>query len=478
MLVLTAISAAIAMNYCEPLGWSLGTWNQSGHLVFLALFGGLIVLGGFAKSIMVTNRYVGLLAGVAAVVFLIVVATYAKMPPETVTGTAYGQAVALVGIFAVTLLCFRAIVDNVVLGTMTFPWQVERVGGAILGFFTGMIVVGVALIAWQLMPFGPGLLTSQYQDFYGLTAAIKKRPATESEASWKRITTRINLSEISQPPQRSWATYSRYNERMKLQATPFPYADGFTLALLRAIGNGSLRGQQTFAHVHQDLLLEAWAGRNGVNPTSYQAVPGDAIFSATWDTNPNPSPGSKANTTSGILSLALRPNAADKDGDLRFKGVQVRLVGTSGQSYWPSGIHLDDKFWAKLYGNLTSLAIPGEDGNKGYLQYKAGYHLWARDAQDTQDQELTRREIRGCQADRLWWQVQMLGETGELELLPGTLAVVRQVNRKEKSTTIRLVFDIDDADQPDYVVFKRTAMKNVTIIQPKPETAEPPASEG
>ena len=37
MLVLTAVSAAIAMNFCEPLGWSLGKWHQN-YLFFILLF--------------------------------------------------------------------------------------------------------------------------------------------------------------------------------------------------------------------------------------------------------------------------------------------------------------------------------------------------------------------------------------------------------------------------------------------------------
>ncbi len=186
MFFLTLISAAIAWNYCEPLGWSLGKWYQD-HLLFIALFGGLIVLGGAAKSIMMTNRYVRLAVGTAAIAFLIVVGSQVKMEPGSPTGNSYGQAVALVGLFVISLLCLRAIVDNVVLGQMTFPWQVERVAGGILGFFTGMIVAGVVLIAWQLMSFGPGLLSSGYQDFYGLTATEQEKPAKLNRWEWARL---------------------------------------------------------------------------------------------------------------------------------------------------------------------------------------------------------------------------------------------------------------------------------------------------
>ena len=76
MLVLTAISAAIAINFSEPLGWSLGKWSAN-HLYYVLLFLGLIACGGLAKSIMSTSRYVRLAAGAGAAAFLIIMSTQA-----------------------------------------------------------------------------------------------------------------------------------------------------------------------------------------------------------------------------------------------------------------------------------------------------------------------------------------------------------------------------------------------------------------
>lgn len=479
MFVLTLISAAIAWNYCEPLGWSLGTWHQD-HLLFVVLFGGLIVLAGLAKSIMTMNRYIRLAVGIGAVVFLMVVGSQAKMQAGEATGNSYGQAVALVGLFVVSLLCLRAIADNVVLGKMTFPWQIERIGGGILGFFTGMIIAGVVLIAWQLLPFGPGLFSSGYQDFYGLDATTKKRPASVTERAFRRSSNKIRLT-VSQPAQSSWASYNRYDEQMELQAAPFPYMDDFTLALLKALSKGSMRGKQSFGEVHPDLLLEAWANRNGVNFQSRQAAPGDAIVWAQWEPSQEDSlePGLD-NKLRGVLSLRVSSEARDEDRAVRFKGPQVRLVGKSGRSYWPMGIDLDNMPWSRLYGELDSLVVPGEDGEKGYLQYKSDYRLWAK---DKEDQGVIRREIRGSQGDRLWWQVQLEGESGDLRLLRANLGVVCKLD-KEKAVTVKLIFEIAEEDEPDYVVFKRTAMKNVQIIKSaekdsaKAETQEKGESQG
>jgi hypothetical protein len=253
---------------------------------------------------------------------------------------------------------------------------------------------------------------------------------------------------------------------MKLQAAPFPYVDAFTLGLVKALSNGSMGGEQKFGRVHQDLLLEAWGNRNGINFLSRQAAPGEAIVSAKWNPSEEQSPeADRDNRLRGVLSLTLSAEARDKDGVVRFKGPQVRLVGESGRSYWPMGIHLDNMPWSKLYGeDLSVLALPGEEGKKGYhLEYnKADYHLWAK---DEREEGVIRREIRGSEADRLWWQVQLLGESGKLQLLPASLGVVRKLAGKEKAVTIKLIFEIAEEDKPDYVVFKRTAMRDVRIIE-------------
>jgi len=454
MLFLTVISLVIAWNYCEPLGWSLGKWHH-GHLLFMVLFGGLIVLGGLAKSIMSTNRYVRLSVGIGSIAFLVVVGSQARMDPGSATGNSYGQAVALVGVFALSLLCLRAIADNVVLGKVTFPWQIERAGGGILGFFTGMLVAGVVLIAWQLMHFGPGLLASKYQDFWGLTAMAQKRPDDRR----RRGRPEQIKNNVSGPTEQSWASYNRYDEQMKLQAAPFPYVDAFTLELVKALSNGSMSGEQKFGRVHQDLLLEAWGNRNGINFASRQAAPGEAIVSAEWNRREEDSPEPYSNNKlRGVLSLKIKAEACDKDRTLRFKGTQVRLVGESGRSYWPMGIHLENMPWSRLYGDLSGLA-----GERDYLQYnQADYQLWGK---DDQEEEVIRREIRGREADRLWWQVQLLGESGERQLLPASLGVVRKPAGKEKAVPIKLIFDIAEGDVLDYVVFKRTAMKDVRIIK-------------
>jgi hypothetical protein len=381
------------------------------------------------------------------------------------------------------LLSLRAIADNVVLGNVIFPWQVERSGGAVLGFVTGLIVVGVVLIAWQMMPFSPGLLAGGYQDFYGLTAQRQRRPAEISDSRWRRRAgiSQVGLS-VSMPPQDGWAAYNRYNEKLQLQAAPFPYADSFTLGLIKALGDRSVGSAQSFSSVHPDLLLELWANRNGINFASRQVAPGNAIISAKWKLSPDVGPPTSVDKAAGILTLTLDYEARDeKGGALRFKGLQVRLVGKSGRSYWPVAIHLEAISWPALYDDLSKLALADAQGKLGYMRYKAyndGNYLWAKDQQDQENS--IRREIRiHRKKEGLWFQIQLLGPSGSLEMLPTSLGLVRSLNKNEKPA-VELIFNIDREDEPDYVVFKRTAMKRVSIIVPEekePSAPAPPATQ-
>ena len=338
-----------------------------------------------------------------------------------------------------------------------------------LGFFTGMIVFGIALVSWQMLPFGPGLLSSDYQRFYGQTALKQPKPPEYSASRWEK-TQQIKLT-VSEPTEDGWASYNRYNQKMQQQAAPFPYADDFVIWLIEKLGGASLAGQQRFARVHPDLLLEVWANRNAISSLSRQAAAGGDIMQAKWEqaSKDHRIPGS--DRIAGILTLELSSDASDEQETgrvIRFKGTQVRLVGVSGKSYWPKGIYLDGFPWASLYGNLDSLTAGGDEGASGYLRYKSDYYLWAK---DITDQRHILREIRGCQPQQMWWQLQMQGASGELSVLPGSLGVVQEV-RKGENATVKLLFEIEPKDQPDYVTFKRTAIREVEL--PKVEATDEP----
>ena len=467
MLVLTAISAAIAFSYSEPLGMTLGKWSAN-HLYYVLLFLGLITCGALAKSIMSASGYVRLAVGAGAVAFLIIVGSQAKMAVGEATGNSYGQAMALVGLFVVSLLSLRAVFDSAVTGNMTFAWQVERIGGAVLGFFSGLIIMGVVLASWQLLPVGPGIFSGDNQKFYGQDNLEPKRPSEYSggRKRWWENEIAVKL-EVSDKPADGWASYNRYDQAIQLQAAPFPYADSFAVWVVEAMSAGSLGGGQRFAEVHPDFLLEAWANRNGINALSRRAAPGGAVMQAKWQEADEDDRIPNSDKMTGILRLVLSSEASDEDQGgrvMRFRGPQVRMVGQSGKSYWPVGVYLEDFSWSSLYGDLAELTLSGEQGERGYLRYnRSDYFLWG---EQVTEQGLERREIRGCLSNRLWWQLQMLRERGEPtpKALPATLGVVQELSKGE-DMAINLLFEIEPDDVPDYVVFKRTAFREVTVLR-------------
>lgn len=69
-------------------------------------------------------------------------------------GDGLGQPVALMLIFLVSLAVFRTLTDRYIMKDVELPVSFTRAGGAICGFFSGMLLVGMALIAIQMLPIG------------------------------------------------------------------------------------------------------------------------------------------------------------------------------------------------------------------------------------------------------------------------------------------------------------------------------------
>lgn len=65
-----------------------------------------------------------------------------------------GLPICLVGIFAISLGVFRTLTDRYITKDVELPVAVSRAGGAVCGFFAGMIMVGMALIGIQMLPIG------------------------------------------------------------------------------------------------------------------------------------------------------------------------------------------------------------------------------------------------------------------------------------------------------------------------------------
>src|SRR6185295_1223686 len=67
-------------------------------------------------------------------------------------GEGLGHPLALMLLFLVTLVVLRLLTDKMIKGNVRVPVVLDRVGGGIGGFFSGMVLVGMALIAIQMLP--------------------------------------------------------------------------------------------------------------------------------------------------------------------------------------------------------------------------------------------------------------------------------------------------------------------------------------
>src|SRR5512146_3381821 len=58
----------------------------------------------------------------------------------------HGRAIAMLAIFIVSLLVLRTLFDMFAKNNLQFPVYVDRAGGGLFGFITGMVIVGMLSI--------------------------------------------------------------------------------------------------------------------------------------------------------------------------------------------------------------------------------------------------------------------------------------------------------------------------------------------
>ena len=68
------------------------------------------------------------------------------------------DAVALIALFVLPLLGLRMLVDRLIPGNVVFGRWADRIGGGVLGIFSGLIITGVLMVALQMLPFGASVL--------------------------------------------------------------------------------------------------------------------------------------------------------------------------------------------------------------------------------------------------------------------------------------------------------------------------------
>ena len=129
---------------------------------------------------------------------------------------AYADAIALTALFVLPLLALRLTIDKLIGGNVVLDRWMDRVGGGVAGLITSIILVGIFILAVQMLPFNASLIG-----------------------------------------------YQPFNETLQREDRLVPfYPDEFTIGLGSMFSDGAFGGKRSFARAHDNLLLELFCWRN------------------------------------------------------------------------------------------------------------------------------------------------------------------------------------------------------------------------
>jgi hypothetical protein len=153
----------------------------------------------------------------------------------------YIHGLCLVGLFVLTLIPLRLAADYLIGGNVVLGVWADRIGGGVLGILTGMILIGVLTAGMQMVPFG-----------------------------------------------RSIFLYQPFDDTLQRQSSLAPfYPDEFTVGLFSLVSQGSLRGENSFPQVHENLLRESYGFRNRGSVRALQFTTPDSLKVLLAHTFPN-----------------------------------------------------------------------------------------------------------------------------------------------------------------------------------------------
>lgn len=214
-----------------------------------------------------------------------------------------GLPLAFMLLFCASLGIMRVLTDRLIPTGATFNLYVERAGGALCGFFTGLILIGSALVAIQMLPIGSAVLGFE----------------------------RLEMNKKTGLPEHKSLSIFK--------------PDAFVVGLADMMADqGRFGGANAFAQAKPDMLLDLYSARTEAR----MVLPADAIQAiAYWDFQKIDTVSQQAPvgnlvrefSTQGpgdprnkflVCRVRIDPaKAADKDGisEIRFRVPQFRLVG-------------------------------------------------------------------------------------------------------------------------------------------------------
>lgn len=277
----------------------------------------------------------------------------------------HGRAIALMGVFIITLLILRVIFDQLIKDNMEFPVAVDRAGGGVFGFITAMVIIGMLSLGFQMLPFPPQFLGFSR---YTLTAGeypVVKMTEDNKEEDDVMFRASANWEQVEQTRHNLWLS-----------------PDGFTVGLISYLSENALNKPKapSFAEYHPDFLDALHFIRDGVYPETLAAVGPDAVRVRSYWYLDEDKPlfrlkregGNKvvperlkddappANHRRMVVRVEVREGTGEDPKSLHLTSQQVRLFGRRGENgpvetYTVAAIN--DPFGLGLYAKLT----PGQD---------------------------------------------------------------------------------------------------------------------
>lgn len=174
----------------------------------------------------------------------------------------HGRATALVGIFVVSLLIMRTVVDQLIKDNLHFPIYVDRAVGGAFGFVTAMIIIGMLAIGFQMLPFDSTFLGFSRYTLADTSGSQIVNRTRESAGSKKSDDTQnlVYRSDVE------WANVA--TTRHNLWFNP----DGFTVGLISILSEYSLQGRTRFSDLNPDFLDQLHHIRDGLGRDSLAGV--------------------------------------------------------------------------------------------------------------------------------------------------------------------------------------------------------------
>lgn len=237
------------------------------------------------------------------------------------TGVGIGQPIGFMALFLGSLGLMRVATDKLIRDNVSMPIVLDRAGAAVAGFFAGMIIVGSALTAIQMLPIGAPIF-----GFERYTTDANGLPVRHSLGVFRPDDFVCGLAKM--------LSNERFSGDVNFNDAKPRYIDN--LYSSRAVP----MSEETIFVKPSDIKVNAiWTTPQIDRPT--HALDGDAMIRTFESVTPE-----KSGNTFLVCSVNIKKSAAGANGknEIRFRVPQFRIVGpppdAAGTSRRPTALYM------------------------------------------------------------------------------------------------------------------------------------------